>query len=1193
MASSSDRSEMSVAVRPGSPPLEPESGLKKINDELAGKWDKQVDAEQYFFEKMWPTVRPEYQKLEEHVATSIANGLATHPGKPSVALPIEHRIKSDDSIKSSIRRRKLKLQHGGPGSILEGIHDLVGFRIIVESSEDLGPVKKFIATNFDEAKPPTHFSRDLPRNPSDSKPQPEFGNYQSWNYRLFLKSSTGHKRFENVMFEVQLTTLAEALFNIYNHPLVYKQVSGPLSSEHGRLMDIFHGLVRQLVLVTSGLRGPLQGGSKTRTHTGNDPESGRLSGLEASSKLLQKIRQSAEQLRQRQESGRFEEEESLVNIVRTLSELVIDNRVDEAERRHDRFLGSLKFPGMNERRNLIVESHSDTFRWIFDESGLDVSPARKESKHEHSRTWSSFVDWLQSSKKLYWINGKPGSGKSTLMKFIAEQQETKKFLCQGRPEVPEWKSKEADTDWSESELRKLAKSAFSTDALPLCILIDGLDEVPVTQAEGLRDFVKELTQISNVKVCVSSRPEPAYKHAFQSHACLQLQDLTAIDIRNYAAAAVEDLMRLRNEDEIDTSLAYELKEALVRKAEGVFLWLKLVAASLRRGLERGDSWDDLQKRLEELPTDISKLYWDMWMRLNEDTKTYRQAGAHYLNLIIHSRKLAPRLHSLNLVILEGAATTELRERLLSRANRIPHIVRLDLMRQKIHDRCAGLVDFVHKNPIDRFNKKLGLEAIAVPRLIHRSAYDFLVNEDQGREILGFDPSSPDGLCFNLSQGELVYAKYFSSDLCKNNVQPMNSVLYPLQHIGARSNLLSSLNSAWHHYELGHLPAISSISERRKPHFLAFVAQKFSGEVLLEMIERCKNPMGLASRVLRESFLMDAWDPQFSFAKLVGCLLPLAAGPSVMGVVFNSWHHLRDKLTPRLRIWHHLRDKLTPRLRMTNTNSGSQPDEVVPYQSVAGLYFLWLAEPNDNQDSPPVYLTGSVLFLDGNLNLEERIPITATYQFLRDKVRFGCLSHDFDLDKPHGLANTIDSIWITINVNLAFLIQYLNDMEQHAIGSSGYDTEDSTLGPQYREPKTYIFAEKATLGRAEAKVEMLEYSRKSNAAQDNATTETKKICTMVDANMGQNITDQLRSLLRMDVYGRRPNTIPLMEAVLEAIDGFEQEGKYLESLSVEPLAHLAKLQCGFAFVSNIDMSDMDQRSPKQCEEQAAGRDGIVD
>ncbi|KAL5901659.1 hypothetical protein ACKVWM_001460 [Pyricularia oryzae] len=291
----------------------------------------------------------------------------------------------------------------------------------------------------------------------------------------------------------------------------------------------------------------------------------------------------------------------------------------------------------------------------------------------------------------------------------------------------------------------------------------------------------------------------------------------------------------------------------------------------------------------------------------------------------------------------------------------------------------------------------------------------------------------------------------------------------------------------------------------------------------------------------------------------------------MGVVFNSMQYRRYR-----------RYNLTPRLRMTNTNLGSQPDEVVLYQSVAGLYFLWLAEVDIQ--GPPVYLKTSVLFLDGNLNLEERIPITATYQFLRDKFRFRCLSHEFDLL----------TISITINVNLAFLIQYLNlnDMEQHENESSGYDTEDSTLGPQYRQP-TYIFAEKATLGRAEAEVAVLEYSRKSDAAQDNANTKPKVICTMVNANVGQNIIDQLRSLLRIDIYGSRPNIIPGMEAVLEAIDGFEQEGKYLERLSVEPEVHLANLQCGFAFVSNIDMSDMDQRSPKQCEEQAAGRDGIVD
>ncbi|KAL5866269.1 hypothetical protein ACKVWC_011530 [Pyricularia oryzae] len=172
----------------------------------------------------------------------------------------------------------------------------------------------------------------------------------------------------------------------------------------------------------------------------------------------------------------------------------------------------------------------------------------------------------------------------------------------------------------------------------------------------------------------------------------------------------------------------------------------------------------------------------------------------------------------------------------------------------------------------------------------------------------------------------------------------------------------------------------------------------------------------------------------------------------------------------------------------------------------------------------------------------------------------------------------------MNANLAFLIQYLNDMEQRENELLIDDMGHRTLGPLGRVHKSCKFAEKATLGRAEAGVAVLEYSRKSNAAQDNATRKTVKVGTMVDANMGQNIIDELRSLLENDPLINDPPVIPVLEAVLEAIDGFEQEGKYLESLTVEPEVHLAKLQCGYAFVSNIDMSEMDQRSPQQCEEQ---------
>ncbi|KAL5901779.1 hypothetical protein ACKVV7_011443 [Pyricularia oryzae] len=129
----------------------------------------------------------------------------------------------------------------------------------------------------------------------------------------------------------------------------------------------------------------------------------------------------------------------------------------------------------------------------------------------------------------------------------------------------------------------------------------------------------------------------------------------------------------------------------------------------------------------------------------------------------------------------------------------------------------------------------------------------------------------------------------------------------------------------------------------------------------------------------------------------------------------------------------------------------------------------------------------------------------------------------------------------MNANLAFLIQYLNDMEQRENELLIDDMGHRTLGPLGRVHKSCKFAEKATLGRAEAGVAVLEYSRKSNAAQDNATRKTVKVGTMVDANMGQNIIDELRSLLENDPLINDPPVIPVLEAVLEAIDGFEQEG----------------------------------------------------
>ncbi|OHE91866.1 hypothetical protein CORC01_12819 [Colletotrichum orchidophilum] len=79
---------------------------------------------------------------------------------------------------------------------------------------------------------------------------------------------------------------------------------------------------------------------------------------------------------------------------------------DREKELQDTFLASFDYKVMDDRHSRIINAHKETFRWIF------------ERPSEGSEKWSNFKDWLKSDDQLYWITGKAGSGKSTLMKFI-------------------------------------------------------------------------------------------------------------------------------------------------------------------------------------------------------------------------------------------------------------------------------------------------------------------------------------------------------------------------------------------------------------------------------------------------------------------------------------------------------------------------------------------------------------------------------------------------------------------------------------------------------------------------------------------------------------------------------------------------------------------------------------------------------
>lgn len=113
----------------------------------------------------------------------------------------------------------------------------------------------------------------------------------------------------------------------------------------------------------------------------------------------------------------------------------------EKRRLQDEFLKGLYYDGMYDRETSIAPAHAKTFQWIF------------EKGTERQRHWEDFGKWLESESQVYWITGKAGSGKSTLMKFISTPQSGQRALTEGAktanpPSISELRCTEYLKQWS-------------------------------------------------------------------------------------------------------------------------------------------------------------------------------------------------------------------------------------------------------------------------------------------------------------------------------------------------------------------------------------------------------------------------------------------------------------------------------------------------------------------------------------------------------------------------------------------------------------------------------------------------------------------------------------------------------------------------------------------------------------------------
>ncbi|KAI6085441.1 hypothetical protein F4821DRAFT_149927 [Hypoxylon rubiginosum] len=359
-----------------------------------------------------------------------------------------------------------------------------------------------------------------------------------------------------------------------------------------------------------------------------------------------------------------------------LEELVFGvSRISVVERditKEQAILRSLDFRARPTRHENIARAHAQTFSWIFEDP-------------DDANNRGGFLKWLRESGGVFWITGKPGSGKSTLMKYLANHEKTRDsaqnwasprrvvvashfFWSSGSSiqssahglfrsllfdifkQCPEliseacparWGATDlsyaADQDWQLEDLFECFQAIKTNTTSPVrfCFFIDGLDEFYGDYIE-ISQMLTEIADSSRIKLCVASRPLNEFQDQFGADMSrvLFVHELTRNDILKYARNRLQNHPRWSVLG-LEVQAAELFLQNIANMAQGVFLWVTLVTQSLRNGLTNNDTIEDLNARLECLPKTLEAFYKQM---LDSVDPIYHRKSANLLQMqMAHSR----------------------------------------------------------------------------------------------------------------------------------------------------------------------------------------------------------------------------------------------------------------------------------------------------------------------------------------------------------------------------------------------------------------------------------------------------------------------------------------------------------------------------------------------------------------------------
>ncbi|TDZ15682.1 Vegetative incompatibility protein HET-E-1 [Colletotrichum orbiculare MAFF 240422] len=298
------------------------------------------------------------------------------------------------------------------------------------------------------------------------------------------------------------------------------------------------------------------------------------------------------------------------------------------------FLAALKFDQIDNRHSNIKMAHAKTCQWL--------------AKH------SDYSNWLKTNEfvnhhGILWISGKPGAGKSTIMKFAfarakrkaAENAAVLSFFFNARGEalekttegmyrslllqllekLPELQtilyeahshvaSAHASGSRDVTHLRNLFSTAVSNlGERQVTCFIDALDECAEDEVRQMLDFFEDLGQCAaqnNISfyVCFSSRHYPHMSVQYGLRLTLEDQVGHTQDLQEYVCKKLKT--GTKKQSEVITA-------SILEKASGVFMWVVLVVDILNKEFDRGRIFA-VQKRLSEIPPGLSELFMNILTR---------------------------------------------------------------------------------------------------------------------------------------------------------------------------------------------------------------------------------------------------------------------------------------------------------------------------------------------------------------------------------------------------------------------------------------------------------------------------------------------------------------------------------------------------------------------------------------------------